>query len=72
MPCSRPGSRDAAEDDSRPSILQPNTEGLTANKISVIEQLVYKKKALIIVLQQTHCTIADKLVIPTFSRAAPS
>jgi len=44
----------AAEDDRRPSILQLNTEGLTANKISVIDQLTCKKKAFIIVLQETH------------------
>jgi len=41
-----------------------NTEGITANKISVIEQLAYKNKAFIIVLQETHCITADKLVIP--------
>jgi len=29
--------------------------GLTANKISIIEQLAYKNKAFIIVLQETHC-----------------
>jgi len=47
----RRGSRDAAsEDDPRPNILQLNTEGMTANKISVIEQLAYKNKAFIIVL----------------------
>jgi len=54
-PFTRHGSRDAAEDDPRPSILQLNTKGLTANKISVIEQLAYKYKAFIIVLQETHC-----------------
>ena len=64
---SGPGSRNAAEDDPRPNILQLNTEGLTANKISVIEQLAYKNKVFIIVLQETHCTTADNLVIPTFS-----
>jgi len=42
-------SRNAAEDP-RPNILQLNTERLTADKISVIEQLAYKNKALIIVL----------------------
>jgi len=31
------GSRNAAEDDPRPNILQLNTEGLNDNKISVIE-----------------------------------
>jgi len=61
------GSRNAAEDDPRPNILQLNIEGLTANKISVIEQLAYKNKAFIIVLQKTHCTTADKLLIPNFS-----
>jgi len=65
-PFSGRGSRNAAEDQ-RPSILQLNTEGLTADKISVIEQLAYKNKAFIIVQQETHCTTADKLVIPNFS-----
>ena len=51
----------------RPNILQLNTEGLTADKISVIEQLAYKNKDFIIVLQETHCTTGDKLVIPNFS-----
>jgi len=60
-------SRNAAEDDSRPNILQLNSKGLTVDKISVIEQLAYKNKAFIIVLQETHCTTADKLVIPNFS-----
>jgi len=54
----------------RPNILQLNTDGLTADKISAIEQLAYKNKAFIIVLQKTHCTNADKLVIPNFSVAA--
>jgi len=39
------------------------------DKISVIEQLAYKKKTFIIVLQKTHCTTANKLVIPNFSLA---
>jgi len=60
------GSRNAAED-LRRNILQLNTEGLTADKISVIEKLSYKNKPFIIVLQETHCTTADKLVIPNFS-----
>ena len=68
-PFSGSGSRNAAEDDPRPNILQMNTEGLTENKISVIEQLTYKNKAFIIVLQETHCTTAEKLVIPNFSLA---
>jgi len=67
-PFSGRGSRNAAED-VLPNILQLNTEGLTADKISVIEQLAYKKKAFIIVLQETRCTTADKLVIPNFPLA---
>jgi len=43
--------------------------GFTDNKISVIEQLDYTSKASIIVLQETHCITADKLVIPNFSLA---
>ena len=62
------GRRNAAEDP-RPNILQMNTEGLTADKISVIEQLAYKNKAFIIFLQETHCATADKLVNPNFSLA---
>ena len=69
MPFSGRGSRNAAEDNPRPNILQLNTERLTAEKISVIEQLAYKNKAFIIVLQETHCTTADKLVIPNLSLA---
>jgi len=68
-PFSGRGSRNAAEDDPQPNILQLNTDGLTENKISVIEQLAYKNKAFIIVLQETHCTTEDKLVIPNFSLA---
>ena len=62
-------SRNATGDDPRPNILQLNTEGLTANTISIIEKKAYKNKAFIIVLQATHCTTADKLVIPDFSLA---
>jgi len=67
-PFSGRSSRNAAEDP-RPNILQLSTEGLTADKISVIEQLAYKNKAFIIVLQETHCITADKLVIPNISLA---
>ncbi|KAJ8387233.1 hypothetical protein AAFF_G00159520 [Aldrovandia affinis] len=52
-----------------PLILQLNTEGLTTSKISVIEQLAYTFKALIILLQETHCVSADKLVLPNFALA---
>jgi len=65
-PFSGRGSCNAAEDDPRPIILQLHIEGLTDYKISVIEQLAYKNKAFIIVLQETYCITADKLVIPNF------
>jgi len=68
-PFSGHGSRNAAEDEPRPNIFQLNTEGITDNKISVTEQLAYKNKAFIIVLQETHYTTADKLVIPKLSLA---
>ena len=53
----------------RHNMPQMKTEGLTADKISVIEHLAYKDKAFIIVLQETHCATVDKLVIPNFSLA---
>jgi len=55
--------------DPRPNVLQLNTEGLTASKISVIEQLAHKNKAFIIVLQEIHCPTAEKLVLSNFSLA---
>ena len=70
-PFSGRGSRNAAEHDPRPNTLQLNTDGLTDNKISVIEQLAFKNKAFIIVLQETHRITEDKLVIPSFSVAGP-
>jgi len=36
--------------------------------ISVIEQLAYKNKALVVILQETHGTTAGKLVILNFSQ----
>ena len=68
-PFSERGSRNATEDDPRFSILLLNTQGLTENNISITVQLANKNKAFIIVLQETHCTTADKLVIPNFSLA---
>ena len=52
-------SRNAAEDGPRPNIFQLNTEWLTASKISVIEQLAYVNKALIIVLQHGRILVGD-------------
>ena len=47
-------------------VRQQNTEGLTDNKISVIEQLTCKNMAFIVVLHETNYITADKLVIPNF------
>jgi len=66
-PFSGRGNKNASEDDFRPNILQLNTEWLTEKKISIIEQLAYKNKAFIIVLQETHCTFADEILIPNFA-----
>jgi len=65
----RCGNKNDAEVDPRLTKLHLNTEGLNAGKITVIEQLAYKNKAFIIVLQETHCTTADKVVILNFSPA---
>ena len=53
----------------RPTVLQLNTEGITASKLNVIEHLATKHQALIILLQETHCTSVDKLVLPNFTLA---
>jgi len=66
-PFHRRDSISSAEDDRRSSILQLNTENLTVSRISIIEQLACKNKAVVIILQGTHCTTADKLVTPNFS-----
>ena len=48
----------------RPAILQLNIEGLTASKISVLYHLAAQREALVILLQETHCTSAHRLVLP--------
>ena len=52
-----------------PNILQLNIEGLTANKICVVSQLVIRHKVLVLLLQETHCINADRLVMPNFTLA---
>ena len=47
-----------------PSILQLNIEGLTAGKMNVLHHLATRFEALVILLQETHCTSAEKLVQP--------
>ena len=50
-------------------MLQLNIEGLTSSKIDVVRQLAHKNKALVILLQETHCTDADKLIVPNYTLA---
>ena len=51
----------------KPAVLQLNIEGLTASKINVLYYLAVQYKALVILLQETHCTCADKPTIPGFT-----
>ena len=49
-----------------PTVLQQNIEGLTASKINVLHHLAVQYEALVILLQKSHCTCANKLTIPGF------
>ena len=53
----------------RPTILQLNIEGLTASKMNVLHHLAMQFEALVILLQETHCTDAEKLVLPNYQLA---
>ena len=53
----------------KPTILQLNIEGLTASKINVLHHLAMQSEALVIQLQETHCTDAEKLVLPNYQLA---
>ena len=52
-----------------PAVLQLNIEVLTASKISVLYNLAAQCKALVILLQETHCTSAQTLVLPDYQLA---
>ena len=56
----------------RPTILQLNIEGLTASKMNVLYHLAMQSEALVILLQETHCTDAEKLVLPNYQLAGSS
>ena len=45
------------------------SRAFTTSKINVIEQLAHKNRALVILLQETHCTSADKLVFLHYALA---
>ena len=53
----------------RPTILQLNIEGLTVSKMSVLHHLATQSEALVILLQETHCTSAERLVLPNYQLA---
>ena len=53
----------------RPAILQLNIEGLTASKMSVLYHLDAQRKAFVNLLQETHCTSAQRLVLPDYQLA---
>ena len=54
------------------TILQLNIEGLTASKMNVLHYLALQSEALVIPLQETHCTDAEKLVLPSYQLAGSS
>ena len=56
----------------RPAVLKPNIKGLAASKMNVLHHLVVQYQALVILLQKSHCTCADKLTIPGFPLAGSS
>ena len=56
----------------RPTIPQLNIEGLTADKMNVLHYLAMQSEALVILLQETHCTDPEKLVLPNYQLAGSS
>ena len=53
-------------------ILQLNIQGLTASKMNVLHYLALQSKALVILLQETHCTDAEKFVLPNYQLGGSS
>ena len=56
----------------RPTILQLNIEGLTASKMNVLHHLAMQSETLVILLHETHCTDAEKLVLLNYQLAGSS
>ena len=52
-----------------PSILQLNIEDLTPSKMNVLHHLATQLEAFVILLQETHCTSAEKLVLSNYQLA---
>ena len=53
-------------------ILQLNIEGLTASKMNVLYYLALQLEALVILLQETHWSDAEKLVLKNYQLAGSS
>ena len=53
----------------KPAILQMNVKDFTVSKMSVFYHLAAQREALIILLQETHCTSAPTLVLPEYQLA---
>ena len=49
-----------------PTILQLNIESLNASKMNVLHYLALQYEALVIILQENHCTNAEKLVLSSY------
>ena len=62
-------SRHIANKFRRPTILQLNIKGLTASKMNIFHNLAMQSEALVILMQETHCTDAKKLVLPNYQLA---
>ena len=56
----------------KPIILQLNMESLTASKMNVLHYLAMQYEALVNLLQETHCTDAEKLVLPNYQLVGSS
>ena len=56
----------------RPTILHLNIKGLTASKMNVLHHFAMQSEALVILLHETHCTNAEKLVLPNYQLAGSS
>ena len=56
----------------KPTILQLNIEGINASKMNVLHHLAMQSDALLILLLETHCTDAEKLVLPNYQLAGSS
>ena len=54
------------------AIFQLNIKGFTAIKMSVLYHLAAQREALVILIQETHCTSAQKLVLPDYQIAGSS